>query len=85
MGSADKAQGEKVVFVLKDNILMRKWSPTSDELDWQAVYQIVVGKLSIVNKSSVWHIRASGLDPWEYSKLIDSYSNISFGPDLNLT
>lgn len=40
--SADKAQGEKVAFVLRDNILMRKWSPTPEELDWQAVYQIVV-------------------------------------------
>lgn len=41
--SVDKAQGEKVAFVMRGKILMRKWSPTSDEeLDWQTVYQVVV-------------------------------------------
>lgn len=41
--SADKTQGQRVAFVLRDNILMRKWFPTpADELDWQPVYQNIV-------------------------------------------
>lgn len=40
--SADKANSEKVSYLLDGGVLVRKWSPTPQDPDWKGVQQIVV-------------------------------------------